>query len=210
MPSRAYNAPRRAEQAAATRRAILAAAHELFVERGYAATTMAAIAQSAGVTSKSVHAVAEKSQLLLLAFDQAVVGDDAEVAVADRPEFRAVAATKDPHERARLVGQIGAETMLRLYPIYRAFEQGAATDERLREAWRDQQQRRRADIRILVDAIAEAEGLRDGLSVDDATDTVWAVLTWHPVALLVEEGGWSRERIAAWIEKMFLDLLAPA
>ena len=71
IPTRAYNAPRRAEQAAATRRAIVSAAHDLFVERGYAATTMAAIAQEAGVTAKSVHAVAEKSQLLLMAFDQA-------------------------------------------------------------------------------------------------------------------------------------------
>lgn len=186
----------------------MSAAHDLFVERGYAATTMAAIAQEAGVTAKSVHAVAEKSQLLLMAFDQAVVGDDAATPMAERPEFRTVIETSDAHERARLVGQLGAVALLRLYPIYRAFEQGAATDERLRDAWRDQQHRRRADIRILVTGIADADGLRDGLSVDDATDTIWALLTWHPVALLVEEAGWSHERIATWLEGLFLELLS--
>jgi AcrR family transcriptional regulator len=209
MPTRRYHAPRRTEQAAATRRAILAAAYELFADRGYAATTMAAIADKAGVTSKSVHAVAEKPQLLLLTFDHAVVGDEKPVAMAERTEFRALVETKDPHERARLAGRLGAEVLLRLYPIYRAFEQGAATDPRLHEAWRDQQRRRRADIRILMRGIADAGGLRDGLTIDAATDTIWAVMSWHPIALLVEEQGWSQGRLTRWIEELFLVLLGP-
>src|SRR5262249_53569296 len=53
---RRYNAPRRREAAQATRRAIVAAATRLFVERGYAATTMAAIAEAAGVSHETVYA----------------------------------------------------------------------------------------------------------------------------------------------------------
>lgn len=208
-PTRSYHAPRRAAQAAATRRDIVASAHDLFVERGYAATTIAAIAEAAGVTAKSVHAVGDKPRLLLLAFDQAVVGDDLPVAVADRPEFRALIETKDPDQRARMAGRMGAQGLLRLYPLYRAFEQGAASDARLQEAWRDQQVRRRADIELLVRGIADAGPQGAGLDVDAATDTIWALLTWHPVALLVEQGGWSQERISSWIESLFRALLAP-
>ena len=47
-----YNAPRRAEQAAATRSAIIDAAGRLFAERGYAGTTMAAIAAEARVVGQ--------------------------------------------------------------------------------------------------------------------------------------------------------------
>src|SRR5258708_3142778 len=53
---RRYNAPRRREAAQTTRRAIVAAATRLFVERGYAATNMAAIAEAAGVSHETVHA----------------------------------------------------------------------------------------------------------------------------------------------------------
>ena len=87
---RPYRAPRRAEQAAATREAIITAASRLFGENGYAATTMAAIAAAARVTPKSVYSLAEKPQLLLLAVDRAIVGDDEPTPLADRPGLRAV------------------------------------------------------------------------------------------------------------------------
>jgi AcrR family transcriptional regulator len=203
---RSYHAPRRVEQAAATRAAIISAASRLFAERGYAATTMAAIAAAAGVTPKSVYTLAEKPRLLLLAVDRAIVGDDEPVPLADRAGMRAVLAA-EPAARARLAAQFGASVLLRLYPIYRAFEQAAATDPVLHAAWRDYQQRRRADVRKVVRALAGVGGLRPGLSVERATDTVWALVGWHPVALLVEERGWSQAQLTRWLEDVFVSLL---
>jgi len=208
--SRPYHAPRRAEQAAATRDAIISAASKLFAEHGYAATTMAAIAAEARVTPKSVYTLAEKSQLLLLAVDRAIVGDDEPVAMADRPEMRALLAADDPEAQARLAAQLGAPTLLRLYPIYRAFEQAAATDSALHDAWRDYQRRRRSDVRRVVRAVADAGGLRPGLSVERATDTLWALIDWHPVALLVEERGWGQAQLVRWLEDILVTLLGPA
>jgi AcrR family transcriptional regulator len=205
--TRPYHAPRRAEQAAATREAIITAASRLFAEQGYAGTTIAAIAAEARVTPKSVYAVADKPTLLLLAVDRAIVGDDATVPLLQRPEVRAMVAERDPAVQARLAGRIGAATLLRLYPIFRAFEQASAAEPELGEHWRTYQRRRRADTRVIVKAMADAGHLRAGLSVEAATDTLWALLSWNPIALLVEERGWSRARIARWIEELFVNLL---
>lgn len=207
---RPYHAPRRAEQAAATRDTIISAASKLFAERGYAATTMAAIAAAAQVTPKSVYTLAEKPQLLLLAVDRATVGDDEPVAMVDRPEMRALLAARDPQAQARLAARLGAPALLRLYPIYRAFEQAAATDPELRDAWRDYQRRRRTDVRRVVRAVADVGGLRPGLSAEQATDTLWALISWHPVALLVEERGWGQAQLTRWLEDVFVALLGPA
>lgn len=204
---RGYHSPRRAEQAAATRAAIIAAAARLFAEHGYAATTMAAIAAEAGVTPKSVYSLAEKPQLLLLAVDREIVGDDEPVPMADRPQVRALVDADDPARSFAEVARFGAETLLRLYPIYRAFEQAVAAEPALREPWRDYQHRRRSDMRQLVVALDTAGRLRPGLSIEQAIDTVWALVTWHPVALLVEEGGWGREELAPWLEDLLTTLL---
>src|SRR5690349_5184445 len=97
-----YHAPRREEQAAATRSAILSAAARLFARHGYAATTMAAVAEEARVTPKSVYALADKPGLLRHA-----------VAIADA---------------AGRTGEDVAAALLRRYPIERAFEEAAATE----------------------------------------------------------------------------------
>src|SRR6185437_15359362 len=56
---------RRAEYAEATRRAIIAAARELFVERGYTATKVDEVAALARVSPATVYAVAGGKQGLL-------------------------------------------------------------------------------------------------------------------------------------------------
>jgi hypothetical protein len=127
--------------------------------------------------------------------------------VAERPQIKALREPGDPLAKARLAGRYGAEALVRLYPIYRAFEQAAAAEPELREAWRDYQRRRRTDVRQLVQAMADAGELRSGLSVERATDTLWALIGWHPVALLVEELGWSRAQIARWLEDLLVTLI---
>ena len=128
MESRRYRAPRRAEQAAATRAAIIDAAGALFVERGFAATTMAAIAERARVTAKSVYSLADKAHLLLLVVDRAIVGDDVPEALLDRPGVRAMLDGPDAAAVIDAAAGQGAPMLIRLYPVYRVFEQAAAAD----------------------------------------------------------------------------------
>ncbi len=74
---RKYDAPRRAEQAARTRRVILAAARDLFATRGYTATTIAAIAQQAGVAVDTIYAtIGRKPALMREVVESAISGTD--------------------------------------------------------------------------------------------------------------------------------------
>src|ERR1700722_5494283 len=94
---RPYNSVLRDEQAQATRRAVVKAAGRLFVERGYGATTIDAIAEEAGVGRKTVFtSIGGKAQALKLAIDWAIVGDDEPVALLDRAVVRAGMADPDP------------------------------------------------------------------------------------------------------------------
>lgn len=207
MSPRKYDAPRRQEQAAATRAAIIGAAAELFVERGYGATTMAAVAERARVAPKSVYGLGDKAQLLTLALDRAIAGDDDPLPVAQRPGLQAVRDAGDGRSAARIGAAFGAPMLLRLYPLYRAFEQAAGVDPQIAERWREYQQRRREDVRRLVEAVEAVAPLRPGLDTDRATDSLWALMTWHPVALLVEERGWGEEDVRGWIEDLFAAVL---
>src|SRR3954469_22767399 len=102
-PRRRYESPRRREQAAATRRQILEAAERLFAERGYAATTMAAIAAEAGVAVKTVYLAFEtKSGLLRALWHMLLRGEREDVRVSEQPWFREVVDEPDPERKLRL------------------------------------------------------------------------------------------------------------
>ncbi|HYN72504.1 MAG TPA: hypothetical protein VES60_08390 [Nakamurella sp.] len=147
-----------------------------------------------------MYTLAEKPQLLLLAVDRAIVGDDEPVPFAERGERRRIVEAT-AQDRIRLTAELGARSLLRLFPIYRAFEQAAATDPVVHERWREYQQRRRDDVQALVTEF----GARDG-----AVDAVWALFTWHPVALLVEERGYGETELTSWLETVLAALLPSA
>ena len=137
VKKRAYDSPRRREQAAATRAAILDAALELFEQQGYAATSVAAIAKKAGVALKTVYAAFGTKRGVLVALRSRLVrgGDDA--VPVDRQEwFRAVLEEPDP--RKRLAAFAAAAATLksragRLFEIIRQRYAARLTAEQLDE-----------------------------------------------------------------------------
>lgn len=209
MTPRKYESPRRLEQANATRAAIIDAAARLFAERGYGATTMAAIAAEAQVSAKSVYVLGDKAQLLTLALDRAIAGDD-DTPLLERPQAQAVLTAATARDAVTLGAAMGAPMLLRLYPLYRAFEQAAATDAQIAALWKEYQRRRRHEVLLVVRSVEKESGLRPGLDTERATDVLWALIGWHPVALLVEERGWTSGQIQLWIEELLtLILLGP-
>src|SRR5689334_1782508 len=105
---RSYESPARREQARTTRRSVLRAAGELFRERGYASTTIGAIAAAAGVSAETVYA-AFGSKLALLAelIDVSIAGDDRPVPVLERDWVAALRDEPDPRRRARILARNG-------------------------------------------------------------------------------------------------------
>src|SRR3974390_3293143 len=83
--ARRYRSPRREQQARATRAGIIAAAARRFLARGYAGTTMRAVAAGAGVALPTVELVfGTKATLLKAVIDVAIAGDDEPVPMLDR------------------------------------------------------------------------------------------------------------------------------
>ena len=94
---RTYHSTARAESARQTRRRIVEAARELFETRGYAGTTIDAVAEAAGVSRRTVFlSVGSKAELLKTAWDWGVVGDDEPVPMAERPHVLAMQEVTDP------------------------------------------------------------------------------------------------------------------
>src|SRR6266536_3164046 len=103
---RRYRSPRREQQAAETRAAVLAAAAQLFGDRGWAATGMRDVARAAGVAVETVYAsFRSKSDLLMAAIDVGVVGDPEPVPLDQRPEFTALGSGAR-QERARAAARL--------------------------------------------------------------------------------------------------------
>ena len=108
-PKRRYHAPQRAEQAAATRRAVLEAARELFTTNGYAGTTIGHIAERAGVAVDTLYAtVGRKPVLLREVFETALSGQDVAVPAEERDYVRAIRAA--PSAREKIAIYAGAIT----------------------------------------------------------------------------------------------------
>ena len=161
---RPYRSPLRQGQAASTRLAILRAAGRLFIEHGYVPTSIEAIAEAAGVSRATVfNSVGGKATILKAAYDIALVGDDAPVALPDRPESRAVMARTDP--AAFLDGYAGIMTDVhgRLAPIYEAVRGAASADTDAREVWEKVVAERLGGARNVVAGVQARGGLREGL-----------------------------------------------
>lgn len=190
----------REAQARETRRLLVGAAADLFVREGYGATTIDAVAAAAGVSRKTVFtAVGGKLELLALALDWAIAGDDEPVALADRAEIASL------FERDDATGILGDWLRLqvaidvRIAGLFEALTVAAGLDPAARELLHDLQGRRRSGTGKLAAHLARTGPLRPGVSTTEAADLIW--LASDPVlySRLVTRQGWSRKRFEGWL-----------
>lgn len=191
--ARRYRSRLREQQTAATKRAVVDAARELFVANGWAATGMREVAAAAGVALETVYShFSSKRGLLRAAADDAVVGDDAPVPLAERPEFLAIGEGRRP---ARIAGAARLLTAVhgRTAAVATLLRQAAPADEEIAEMLRSTRERQRSDV-------AEALRLVVGrVPTRSERDGVWAIASPEVYLLLVEESGWTPEQYEAWI-----------
>jgi AcrR family transcriptional regulator len=207
-PRRRYDSPRRREQAAATRRQILEAAQRLFEQQGYAATTMAAIAEAAGVALKTVYVAFEtKSGVLRALWHLLLRGDQDDVPIPDRAWYREVLAEPDPERQLRL-GAAGARRVKeRAGALLAVIRSAAPVDADTAALWDRIQTEFYDNQRAVVQALADKGALRPGLDVTRAADILWTLNhpdLWH---LLVGARGWSPDEYEAWFADAVVDQL---
>jgi AcrR family transcriptional regulator len=205
---RNYDGSRRRAGSAETRRSIVEAARGLILEHGYRCTTVAAVAARAGVSVDTVYAlVGRKPVLLRELIEQAISGTDHAVFAEERESVRRIRAEADPARKLHIYARSVRETQQRLAPLFLALRDASSTEPEADEVWQEINRRRADNMAKLVRDLRDAGGLRAGLAVDSAADTVWATSSSELYVLLTGERGWSPARFERWLADTWCRLL---
>jgi AcrR family transcriptional regulator len=204
--SRPYDSSRRRAQAQETRRAVLAAAHDLFVERGYGRTTIADVARAAGVSVETIYAAfGSKATLLHRVWDVTIGGDDEEVVYHERPEIVALRSEPDLARRFTLQAAVFTRTAERIVPFLLAVRGAASTDSAAAELLDEIGRQRLAGLSVMARDAAATGQL--AVSEEDCRDIVWSTTDGTSWQLLVNERGWTPERYRDWLAQVWTSTL---
>jgi AcrR family transcriptional regulator len=198
----------RREKAAATRRKILRAAHAEFVENGFHGATVAAIAKRAGVAPQTIYFVFHtKPELISAVIDTAVMSEEEPTAPEELPWFAAMLDEPDAAESLRQFIRGAGEIYQRASRISEVLRAAALTDDEVAQTYERHEQLRATGYRQVAEMLAAKGRLREGLSVDTATDillTVYGDTTYH---LLTTERGWSHDQTVEWLAESLPGLI---
>jgi AcrR family transcriptional regulator len=197
---RSYDSPRRRRQAADTRIDILEAALRRFAAKGYAGTSMAAIAADAGVAAKTVYlAFGSKSGLLLALWHRLLRGDEEPVPVGERAWYREVLEETDPRGVLRLNARNSRAVKERAGTLLEVLRGAAQVEPPVQALWRRIEREFYENQRAVVVRLAEIGALRRGLDAARGADILWTLN--HPAvyALLVGERGWTAAEYEEWL-----------
>jgi len=193
MPSpvkpRPYRSSARAEQSAATRERIVAAARELFTDRGYAGAPVAAIARRAQVSVDTVYAsVGRKPQLVLAVVDDILGEGRGPVPSEQRDYVAAVRAASGARAKLGTYARALARLHPQVAPLLRALARAGEDDPACAQAWREIDERRARNMLLLAADLRETAEVRDDLTDDDVATLVWSTNGWEYLDLLARRG----------------------
>jgi len=179
---------------------MLAAARELFVDVGYAATTMGQIAREADVAVQTLYyTFRTKGQLLREVVETTAAGEENPLPVPQRPWMREMLSSDSAQRVLALAIEHGTDIIERVAPLWPALHAAAASDPEVGLYWEGITVGRRAGVRQIVARLTELGALRDGLDADRAADLA-SVLLGHDVYRgLVREAGWTAVAYKGWL-----------
>ncbi|MDF2706504.1 MAG: TetR/AcrR family transcriptional regulator [Nonomuraea muscovyensis] len=181
-----------------TREALLTAARKLIEEEGFEATTMAAVAERAGVSHRALYLhFASRGDLLTTLYGHLGAAEDLRASldrVWSRPD--AVSALEEwAHHMARAHPRIMAVSL--------AVERACRTDP-------DAAQMRGVTMRNwhlgctrLMAWLADEGRLAGAWTVEAAADMLWGLMSWDLLERLIVEKGWSPERYGDHLAGLF-------
>lgn len=190
----------RRTKAEATRRGIIRAAHAEFVDRGFHGATMAGIAQRAGVASQTVYFVFHtKAELISAVIDTAVMGEEDPQPPQSQQWWKDMAAEPDATRSLRIFVRGAGDLFARAAAISEVLRAAALTDDEVRRTHHHHEQLRWTGFRQVLQMLEHKAPLKEGRTLDQATDafmTVFGDSTYH---LLTSERGWSHAQVIDWL-----------
>jgi AcrR family transcriptional regulator len=206
-PRPTEGAPRQA-RTRRTRAAGIEAARTLFVERGYAATTIEAISDRADTPQATVYRLfSSKLGILKAVLDVSVGGDDQTVAMLDRPQVRTLLTDHDPKMQLAGFTALLRDLMARAAPVHRILVEAARSDEDAASLLAEIADQRQEGQHRIARSLARSKALRPGVRERDAADVIYALASPELYALLVLDRGWSGERYEKWLTATLTDQL---
>src|SRR3984957_1000320 len=185
---------RREEYAEATRRAIVAAARQLFSEHGYFATKVDEIAALARVAPATVYAVSGGKQGLLRTLMETVTTDPIVEAM-----IRRVAQLDDPLVILNLVAATVRSVREEAGDIMRVLLNTAPHDKAVSESLAIATTRYRKAFVPIAQRLMDLGALREGFDLDQTVDVLWFYFGYSGLFTLHDENGWSYERAERWL-----------
>lgn len=192
------------------RAAVVDAAHALFVERGYAATTIEAISQRSQVPPATVYRLfSAKIGILRALLDLSVAGTEDAVTLAEQPASKALLAEPDPVRKLAGFAAICRDVNDRSQSLYQILVSAAASDPEATSLLAERTRRRGEGQDLIARSLARAGALRQGLSERDTTDIIHALMSPEIYQLLVTNRGWKPKRYEQWLTQTLIDQLLP-
>jgi AcrR family transcriptional regulator len=201
----------RTRQASETRRRIVEAAAELFASEGYAGTSIASIADAAGVALPTVYAsMRSKANILRGVIDLTVRGDAAAVPLAEREPWLDMEREPDPRRRLLLFARIHREICDREAGIFAQLEAAAGGDPEAAEMLSEHDRRRFETQSRLARSLHREKQLKHGLGARRATDVIWTLASERTYLALVRDRDWQPRAYERWVaEQLGAGLLPP-
>lgn len=199
---RRYDNSRREAAARATRLRVIEAAKALFVDQGYPATTIEAIAEASDTPLPTLYRLfGSKRSLLKAVMDTSFVGDDEPIAFGDRPEVQAALGAADPETLIDGFAAICRDVMDRAGEMYHVLTTAAVVDEEAAALLADVRQQAHTGRSRIVAALRAMNALDPALTPSEAEDIVYTCLSFEVARILTVERGWSSEQYEAWIAR---------
>ncbi len=207
-PANALPSVRQA-QVAHTEQRILAAATGLFLEGGYLATTLEAVARRAQVGARTVYLrFGTKAALFKRVIDVAIVGDTAPVDVLGRDWMQAAMTAPTAAERIAASAAASRQIMQRTGALFAVAQQAAAVEPPIAGFWQQGREQTRHTFALFWTRMAEDGLLGPGADLTWLTDTTSILAAAETYLLITRTTGWDLDAYERWLVRTFSQLMA--
>jgi AcrR family transcriptional regulator len=209
--TRTYRSALRKEQAELTRARVVAAAAELFAAEGYARTTMAKIAASAGVSVETVQGQGSKAALLIAAAEYVGVGVSDEENLLNLDVGRKLMAIDDLAEALDFAAAFATDVHQRTARLAPALFGGANADPELDRYLDDFFAGVKGQFRRVLEVHRDRGWVRADLPFDELVETAAVICSVEVYLRMTHRDGWSDDAYRAWCRRMLAEsvYLAP-